>query len=743
MVVCALATLVRADEESDRRQYIDDIERLLGGVYDDLGRVASDSGPGYVDYAIRKADDVKDKAGRLSSVKGSDSKAQEMSSYYPGYVDKFKESARYLRLLKEGQRALDELPRRCDEATRELVSKMRAYTDSPDPRGAEAVPKLAREYGRIGRDALEQAERKRNEMYQWYDRADDFSESSGKWSDVRSALYSAARSVWEAFARPYETIKRDDICGNLAKEERNPIVEEAMKKLSEGKRSIETLYDAMDRQLGEAASFLNDLESDTSASDIDNAERKAGEVERTLEQLDRIRGQDGEARRRVEVYRNLLRGYRDALKHLRILKLGQFSADRLPAQCRESETKLADAIKAITGRRDPKGVTELPALARTLAEPIRTALAKADEQNRAMEAAKNEASRFDPGEGKWREVRASMKDSIDGMSDHWRRALETSHKSCDELAKGEEARSVKEAVDLLKRERGSAEDRLKRQLDEARRGWDAMKATYQQMESQLWAHINESRKLRRFDVDEMNELIVKMCGQDHERDGDEADRLAQDMAARIVSATRSRKDEYIKSADAVDTKLKQVYGAMRDLQAALQTATDALAKEPTIDATELQPLRTLIGEIATLRDKDREKFFGVAAGDRQSYSNTADDNLKGSNNPRIEAAKRHGRAKHRELQSSFSCDRKEFAAGGGFADCVTFNDCTVWEFKPSSWTVDAARSDGLGYRDDVNRAFSKANGDGQTWEKCWKSDGPTRGAGFEVKGFTYPKCDSQ
>jgi hypothetical protein len=42
---------------------------------------------------------------------------------------------------------------------------------------------------------------------------------------------------------------------------------------------------------------------------------------------------------------------------------------------------------------------------------------------------------------------------------------------------------------------------------------------------------------------------------------------------------------------------------------------------------------------------------------------------------------------------------------------------------------------------EVNRVFSKDNAAGKPWEKCWQPDGPTRGRGFEAKGYLYPKGD--
>ncbi|MEZ4361309.1 MAG: hypothetical protein R3B48_14080 [Kofleriaceae bacterium] len=116
---CVFLSAPRADDESDRKRYLDEIDSLLDGLAGDLDRVAADSGTSYLDYAARKTDEIKDKAGRLGSVRGGDDRAKRYSDYYPGYADKLKESIGYLRQMKEKQRELDALPRLCETGKNE------------------------------------------------------------------------------------------------------------------------------------------------------------------------------------------------------------------------------------------------------------------------------------------------------------------------------------------------------------------------------------------------------------------------------------------------------------------------------------------------------------------------------------------------------------------------------------------------------------------------------------------------
>lgn len=664
--VCVLSGAVRGDDESDRKQYIDDIDRLLDGMADDLSRVLSDSGPGYVDYATRKADDLKEKVSRLSNVKGSDDKAKRYADYYGRYADSFKEYAKSLRSLKEAQKSLDEVPRYCEDNTKELLAKIRGYTDSNDPRGMDEVPKLAREYGRKGKDAIEQAERKRNDMYQWYDKTDDFSESDGKWSYVRSNLAYAGRGIWDYWAARYDLVKRDEGCGNLAKEDRNPLVEQEMKKLFEGKKGIENIYAAMDSQLSEIASNLNDLEGDNSTSDIDAADRKADELARNVDQLDRIRGQDGEARRRVELYRNILRAYGDASKHLRILKLGQFIVDRAPEKCSEADRNLSDFIRKYTERGDTAGLKLIPIKARALSEPIKAALVKADEQHRVMDKERNESLRFDPSEGRWREVTSNMKDSTNAIWDYWRRAWETSHKECDEIAKGDQDKDVVRALSNLGSISSKAEsDLLKLRSDHLK--W--------------YDEIKELRQWYKQDTQNVREAFCSI----EESPGDTE--LGQAYAAQLAQI-----------ADRMRDRLAPKWNDLGSRGAAMIASAKELQKVQDEDVSK--------GASATLDE---------VAKTMNSVENILRGELNGSNNPRIRARIEFGKSEHNRIQANQSeCDAGAteitIPSSGKRIDCVqalSSGVCTIWEIKPSN---DRAKSKGrdqaAGYRKDVLSLFN-------------------------------------
>lgn len=78
------AGLALADEESDRKELIEDIDEKVEDIGDEISGFESDSDVGDLDDALSYARDVKDLVGKLERVKGSDSRADTIVRYYPG-----------------------------------------------------------------------------------------------------------------------------------------------------------------------------------------------------------------------------------------------------------------------------------------------------------------------------------------------------------------------------------------------------------------------------------------------------------------------------------------------------------------------------------------------------------------------------------------------------------------------------------------------------------------------------------
>jgi hypothetical protein len=640
----ALPPLASADESS-RRRLRDEIDRLLSDIASELRDVPGDSGTSDLERTIDYAGRVAEKARDLKNEAEDDSDARKIGESYPDIASRYRDHAGYLRELKNGYRKLDEWPRRCEIAGRELAERMRAYTNAGDPRGADEIPKLAREFGRVGKDALEQGERIRSEMATWADRADDFSYSDGRWSDVRGNLASAARALLEHTQRQHEQVKRDDVCGYLAREDRNPAVEEAMRKLYEGKRGIEALYEAMDRQLGEIASSLDRLEGDSSDSDLGAAESRLGDLERNLEQLDRVRGADPEARRRVETWRAIARANREAVAQLRILKQAQFAADRAPEKCGEANARLGEVVRRYVDVQDTKGKTMIPTFARNLAGPIKDGLAKTDQQHSAMERAMSEAGRFTPSEGRWRDVAERSRASASAMFEHWKKAREAAHAACDDLARGEDNPTVIKAVKAIDESISSNERELLLLQNEVQRWYDG---------------IVELRGWYKQDTAAVREAV---CNLDDSPGDPEA-------------------------GAEVEARVKQIADRMRDRIGPRWSTIRSEAATMTATADRL--LAKNDDEVKKGAEKAKERIARVIA----SLTNVMNDELHGSNDPQLRAKMETGKNEHKRIQADSSkCTVAELSVGNRRIDCIRVdgNVCYVVEIKPNN---DKARDRG-------------------------------------------------
>lgn len=698
--LAALAFLVPDSlaDESKRRSLRDEIDRLLSDIAGELRDVPSDSSTSDLDRTVDYAGRVVEKALDLKNVAENDSDARRIGEQYPDIARRYRDYVKYLREMKTQQRRGDEWPKKCTEAVRELDGKLQALTERHNPRATEEIPRLAREYGKIGKESLEQAERLRYEMAGWYDRVDDFGDSDGKWSDVRSYMHGAGRTMLEHVQRQQEQMKREEVCGNLSLEDRNPSVARAMQKLLEGKNGIEVIYTAVDRMLGETAGYLDGLQGDSNASDIDQARRKLEELERMTEQLDRIRGNDDEAKKRVDQWRANIAAGRQGLDHLKVLKDSQFLADRAPEKCRETGDRLKEVIRGFVDKKDVAGKRQIPLRARAFAEPIKAGLAKTDEQHSVMERALSDAQRFSPSDGPWRTVGEKHRASAQGVFDYWTKARQAAHAACDELSTGDQAREVKEAIALLEGGASAEIDRFKRDVD----AWNT-----------------DARSLFVMDCTELDAIWLAMCGADEERN-ESPDREEARATARVIGGQmRGRVDPMMRRYDD------------------LKKRGDDLIKED-----ETKDRATAI--MATMNEV-HAKFERIERG----------GSLKGADHPMSQYAAEHGKQMHDDYASKYSCTIYDKAIGSvGRPDCIVVDStCWVYEFKPD--TAAAERKGERQLNDYVpavtrfyqERITGKQGNDSSDYgkftsaveSKCVKSGSVF----FDRKVIKYPLCEKK
>jgi hypothetical protein len=677
---CVLVTAPRADEDADRQRYVGEIDGLLDGIVGDLDRVAADSGTNYLDYAINKANEVKDKAGRLAAVRGTDDRARRYADAYPGYADKFKEAIGYFRSIKEKQRELDSLPRLCEDKQRELADRIRRYVDANNPEGLEAIPTAGRELGRPLREAVEQADRRKSELESWKDRVKAFSESDGKWSAVRAKLHEAADATHEPWKRAWEQSKRS--CNDLVKEDRNPAVEAALRLLADGEKVRQELYRELDRQLDDVARAVDDLERDSTEYDVETALRSTDELKRQLDKLAYAKGDDRRAGEMVRSWPRFASALRETLDKLRTLKQGQFLVDKAPSVCKDSQDRLNDAIRGIVDARDHDQRDKIPLLARNLGASIEEKLRLATSHDSTMRSGRDAILGFSISEGKWQAVATNLKDSATAIFKYWEDALTAAHRACDELAKGEGHPDVVRAMKLLDDNHSATENELARSEADHRRWYE---------------QVRELRGWYKQDTKNVRDMFCSL----EESPGDTAqgDAYAA-LLTQIADRMRGRLAPRWNELMAESGRILQVLGDLKRAPEA-KVRSRAAALYDKLDATV------------------------------RSLTNLMNDELKGANDPEFRALLETGKNEHRRIQASSLCQVSEVAIPGAGVriDCVKVADgiCTLIEIKPKNASAIArGEVQAAGYvaslkefflrnRDDIQRAFS---GNLEVFKQC-------------------------
>lgn len=739
--VAAVAFADDATDAADRARYLQDIESKLSAAASSVSGLKSDSNDGDLSYADRYIEEARDLVGRLSYVKGDDSKAREVVDRYPGYIDRYKRASEALHGMKGYQFSNVTLMKVCQDKNTELVAQAREFENKNDPDGLEKLPRLAAEAKNLTVRFLEEAEKFRYQMEGWKGTVKYFDVSDGKWSDVRSALGREADEIYDYYKSDQDAAK--ERCRDLAAGPEHPVVREVLGKLANSSAGRKEVMDNLMRLVGEMAAKIRDVPGASGVYAVDGVREKLDAIDSALQILDRTRGADPKAKAIVDAWPGIAREARAAIEPLKELKEHHHVLDELPGKCKDLESRL-DAFVSSNGD-DVDGIEKIPAFASELGAPVIVGLAKAKERLDKMNYARDNTQRFSRSDTGWSEVSSAYRGVSTTIYDFFKSRYDETEGACREVVKQDRHPKAIAAVERLKGLSGSAADRLGRRASELRGRWATLQASYVQFEKDFWQLQNDSKRWRAFDAEELDKLIVAMCGQDHERDGDEADRLGGEMASKVVAATRPHRDDYVRRSDELGVRLPNLYRDLAAFNGDVDAAVAEFEKVKKIDQRVVSGLRDLSGEVKTLRDAKRATFFSLHESDRQSFLNVVDAVLMGNNNPRLAASSKYGRSKHRDLQgsSTYQCAEKEFAAGGGFADCVSHKQCTVWEFKPDSWTEGAALKQAAEYVGDIEKAFPKDGSDGKEWEHCWKSSGPTRGEGFETRAYLYPKCDAR
>ncbi|MDT5059864.1 MAG: hypothetical protein QOH63_323 [Acidobacteriota bacterium] len=209
-----LAATARPDERDD---IVRDIESRLRDIRGYISQLAGASSASNVGYAIDKADSIKDKIRDLDRVKGDDSKASDMVSKYPGYVDKFKEAMQYLKQIKEQHLALRESDqiRKCKDAEERIQSKIADYRQkAPKDRYPKALRGEAHSIASTVWDFVRRMKDVPDPLGPLASKVNEFNVTDGEWRDVSSAMSSSAEEIRRTWVQDVADAR--EICNKVA-----------------------------------------------------------------------------------------------------------------------------------------------------------------------------------------------------------------------------------------------------------------------------------------------------------------------------------------------------------------------------------------------------------------------------------------------------------------------------------------------------------------------------------------------
>jgi Rad3-related DNA helicase len=232
------------------------------------------------------------------------------------------------------------------------------------------------------------------------------------------------------------------------------------------------------------------------------------------------------------------------------------------------------------------------------------------------------------------------------------------------------------------------------------------------------------------DKDQLSELITQMCKLDVKRDGDEIDRLDNELKDKVVDKVQREYDHTVEDGKRVKEDLDKL---VSEAQSARDRAHDLEGKdEVKSDAGRLRE------DVEKTQKEIKEKLIDRYNRDLATLDRVKEGSMKGANNPLIRARMEYGKEMHKKLQSDRSCDLMETVLSSGRPDCIKFDsdDCKVIEFKPDTYSTGAAEDQAKKYLNDVRDKFK---GDDRAKKCKWDSAGPV----FRAVGELYPACKVQ
>ncbi len=681
MLALLVAAPASADEIDDRVRSIDD---NLSRIKDKLDGIVSDSSSSDIDYALDYLNNVKSEVDRLKSLDPQNDPGKSMVYYYPDYISKFRESAQSLKRMKDAQVKADEsrLHERCQEADRNLKSFMQNFVEKKDPNGVTKISEEAEKVGRQYSDEYKRLQEAHSEMDRARGYAKYFSESHGRWSDVKSELHDGVSDIWDRWTRRMDETKSK--CQELARGRDSDAVKDALAKLGDTNRARRELTEKLNQLLDQTGSYLSGAGARTGTSELDSALGYSNEIASQLDQLRNARGEDDVAKRMTDVWPDKTKELRRSLELLKQVKQQQFSFDALPATCKTSEDQLMGTVRGYLGALDDadEGVRVVTERSEKLGTETRQQLEASErkfgEQDRLLE----EAKRFSFDEGRWRTVRERLHETAGAMQRHMKTRLDESKAACGKLAQGTNNPDVVSALKTLK-------DRdllVKTSLDRIAKDYESWK--------------QERRGLKpggRFRQESADKLLQAFCDGDEYQMADRVQRVADEVANVMGNLQR----QFLE-------RLKRLQSDLKDVES---------TKNPTLKAEVNRLKRNISAAYKRLEDAGN---LGI---------------LRGRNNPKVNMYLENGNKKHLALQTG--CTAMEYEIPGGRIDCVNVSDgsCEVIEIKPNSSSGRSAGEEQLSKRRSVIEEMHRNKELKSLLQRCVK-DGSLN-IKYQVKYYEY------
>ena len=288
---------VSADEEREREKLISAAERTLDQMTREINGFERDSSAQDTVDAVKLSLALAETIEDLEKVQADDEQAQDMVEEWPGHIKAFQAAAVRLAKLKNLQLELEEAaPDRCEIEQRRLDDVIKEYLPSHDPDGMLEIPKVARGVGAKASAKISKAKGVEKMADVTLREASGFG-ASGEWSDLSSAVKTAARAMHRDISDKREAI--DQSCTELAKGDKNPEVLDARKEIAaETGSELAALQTLVDEWEEKAAGFFKtdceamermadaycgvDAGDEDSKSDVD---RLRSEVERIVREV--------------------------------------------------------------------------------------------------------------------------------------------------------------------------------------------------------------------------------------------------------------------------------------------------------------------------------------------------------------------------------------------------------------------------------------------------------------------------